>query len=30
VKNHGGRLAIESEPGAGTKVMLTLPSAEDR
>lgn len=30
VKNHGGRLAIESDPGAGTSVTLTLPCAEDR
>ena len=27
VKNHGGTLAIESQPGAGTTVTLTLPAA---
>ena len=26
--DHGGRLAIESEPGTGTTVRLTLPAAE--
>ena len=27
-RDHGGRLTIESEAGAGTKVRLTLPAAE--
>jgi signal transduction histidine kinase len=28
VKMHGGRIAIESPPGAGTTIELTFPAAE--
>jgi signal transduction histidine kinase len=30
VKAHGGRIDLESEPGAGTAVVLRWPAAEER